>query len=130
MLVPDPAATRAHLLAELCTRFDARLLDERIALLTADADPGTPWLSAHHIEAEVPLRVTDVRAALREIGARRMRVHCRGVDFKAPELDGLLKKALRKKGPGAEVDVFATRTQDRPVAFVTRPVSGTDASSS
>lgn len=127
VLVPDPAAIRAHLLAELCARFDVRLLDDRIALLTADSDPRTPWLTAHRIVAQVPLRVTDVRAALRDAGARRMRVHCRGVDFRAPELERLLQKALRKKGPGEEVDVFATRAEDRPVAFVTRRVDGATA---
>ena len=122
LLVPDPAAIRAHLLEELCSRYGVHLLDDRIALATGDGALDSPWFKSFRIEHQVPLRVPDVRAALRELGARRLKVHTRGVDFTSPELMHLLRKAVKRKGAGPEVDVFATRAQDRPTAFVTRAV--------
>lgn len=116
--MPDPAAIRAGLLDELCRCFDARLPDGRIALLTTDAPAATPWLTHYRIEDVLPLKVADVRKALRRLGATHLSVHSRGVDLSAPELERQLRKALARGGPAREVDVFATRAQDRAVAIV------------
>jgi len=120
LYVPDPAAIRASLLAELCSRHDLDLVDGSIAFLTGAAGVESPWLTPHAVILEMPLRPVDVGNALRRLGASAVRVHTRGVSLTAPELERRFAKAVDPKGGGPVVDVFATRSLGRPVAILTR----------
>lgn len=117
---PDPAAVRASLLAELCTRHGAHLLDGSIALLAADERIDSPWLAPYEVLESMPLRPVDLAAALRRHGASRIETHCRGVSMPAADLSRRLSRGLSARGGGPVLDVFATRCLDRPVGIVAR----------
>ena len=118
LYVPDPAAMRARLLDELCKRHGLTLVDERVALLTGARLEASPWLKRYRVLETLPLRPKDVGNVLRRLRARSVTAHSRAVDLTAPELQKRWRKAVDKKADGPEVDVFATREQDRPVAIV------------
>lgn len=117
LYVPDPAAIRARLLAELCTRHGLHLVDENIAWITGPAGVESPWLSPYTVLETLDLQIKKVGAALRRHEAGRLRVHTRGVAITAPELQRRLSRAVGR-GAGREIDLFATRVGDRPTAIL------------
>jgi hypothetical protein len=118
ILVPDPAAVRARLLAELCARHGATLVGEGIAWLTGPADVASPWLRVHRVAERCDVQA--VPAALRRIGARSVRVHVRGVPVAAQDVERRWRGALDRSGGGPAADVFVTRFLGRPGAVVAR----------
>ncbi|MCE9636820.1 MAG: class I SAM-dependent methyltransferase [Planctomycetes bacterium] len=122
LLVPDPAAIRSRLLAELCSRHGATLVDDGIAWLTGPAGVVSPWLSAHTIVARCGIQ--DVPAELRRLGATSIRVHVRGVPVTASEVEAKWRKPLpRPSAPDTGhvvVDVFVSRFLGRPGVVLTR----------
>lgn len=125
VLVPDPAAIRARLLAELCARHGLRLAGEGLAWLTGRADVRSPWLRAHPVTSVVPL--AHAAAELRRLGAGAVRVRVRGLRAKAPDLEAAWRRALVPGGPPA--DAFAARWGGRPSVVVCLAPSGETRSS-
>jgi len=121
LYVPDPAAIRASLLAELCRQYDVGLLDPEIAFMTGTAGRTTPWLREYTIRASLPMHPKRLRAALRPLAPSQVRVHCRGVPLSAPAIHDDLRKKV-KRGRGPEVDVFVTRVDDVPTAILAERV--------
>jgi SAM-dependent methyltransferase len=118
ILVPDPAAVRARLLAELCARHRATLVGDGIAWLTGAADVESPWLRVHRVAARCALQ--EVPAALRSLGAGSVRVHVRGVPVAAPDLERRWRSALDRRSGAPAADAFVTRFLGEPGAVVTR----------
>ncbi len=119
LLVADPAAIRARLLAELCSRHELRLVNSGLAFLTGESAAQSPWLTAYRVIESLPLHPRHVRHAVRRLGPRQLRVHARGVAITAPDLDRPLRG---ERGSGPELDVFATRSDDRPIAVLAERV--------
>ena len=118
LYVPDPAAIRARLLAELCHRHGLALVDPGVAWLTGPAGAHSPWMRAYQVVAHCGLQ--DVPKTLRGLGARAVRVHVRGVPVAAPEVESRWRRALDKRGSGGTVDVFVSRFLGQPGAVLAR----------
>ena len=118
ILVPDPAAIRAHLLREMCLRHGLTLVGDGIAWLTGPADVACPFLGVYSVVESC--EISAVPAALRRLGARRLRVHTRGVPAAAGDLEAEWRRALDDDGDGGTLDVFVSRFLGRPSAVVAR----------
>ncbi len=120
LYVPDPAAVRARLLAELCERHALGLVSDGIALLTGDAGVVTPWLTEHAVLESLPLHRKRLRARIAALAPADLRVHCRGVAETAPALERVLRAGLPERAASEPLDVFATRVAGVPTAVLTR----------
>ena len=117
----DPAAIRAHLLAELCTRHGLMLVDPEIAFATGPAGVRSPWLRGFRVMSSAPLRPVDVLAELRRLRPSSLRVHARGVAIGAQEMERRLAEVVHARGGGPSVDLFTTRVLGRATAILTVP---------
>lgn len=90
LVEPDDTVIRAGLVAELAEDLGGRLLDPHIAWITADAPPPTPFGRSFRIEAELPFREKQLRAALRERDIGTLTIKKRGVDIVPERLIGRL----------------------------------------
>jgi hypothetical protein len=122
LYVADPAAIRASLLAELCTRHDLGLVDEGIALLTGASGVATPWLTEFVVRDSLPMHPKRLRAAVRKFTPTQVRVHCRGVPLSAPAVEHDLRKKV-DRGSSPALDVFITRVAGTPTAVLGERVS-------
>lgn len=116
LYVPDPAAIRARLLAELCDRHGLALVDDGIAWLTGPAGAASPWLRERRVVERCD--VADVPATLRRLGAGSLAVHVRGAPLDAAEAQRAWRKSIVAGGPA--VDVFVSRFLGRPGVVLTR----------
>src|SRR5690606_33541337 len=66
LVEPDDAVIRAGLVAELAADLHGHLLDPHIAWITTDSPAAEPFGRAYRVEAELPFREKQLRAALRE----------------------------------------------------------------
>ncbi len=119
----DPAAIRARMLAELCTRDALRLVDPGIAFLTGAAGVESPWLRGFDVLRALPLSGSAAGACLAELGASGVRVHARGVAVGAAEFERVLAEAVDPRGGGPVLDVFVTRGNGAPIAVVATRVA-------
>lgn len=114
---PDDAVIRAGLVAAVAARTDGRLIDSKIAYVTADAHTPTPFAHAFRIIDEVPFHQRGLKAALKERKIGTLTVKKRGVDI-VPEK---LIAALKLKGPEAGT-IIMTRVADKGRAFLVEPI--------
>ncbi len=114
---PDDAVIRSGLVALLAERHDARLVDARIAYLTADAAAPSPFLAWFGVESVVALKPKAIAAELRRLGVGRVEVKKRGADIDPAALRAALK--LDPAAEGAAV-VLATRIDGRHRAVIAR----------
>jgi SAM-dependent methyltransferase len=117
----DPAAIRAHLLAELCTQHGLHLIDPEIAFATGPIGVRSAWTQGFKVTGVLPLRPVDVLAELRAMRPSALCVHVRGVAMTAPELERRFAHAVDAKGGGPEIDLFATRVLGAPSAILAVP---------
>lgn len=110
---PDPAVTRAGAVADLAARLGARQLDDRIAFLTLDDRPVTPFGRVLAVAASLPWNLKALRAELRRLDVGSVQVRKRG---SAVDVDDL-RRRLRLEGSRAAT-VVLTRLADRPWALV------------
>ncbi|GGK77528.1 methyltransferase [Sphaerisporangium melleum] len=113
---PDGAAIRAHLVAEVAAQVAGRLIDPRIAYITADAPAATPWASRYEVLEVLPFSVKRLRAALRERRVGTVTLKKRG---SALDLEQL-RRDLRLSGDNSCV-VALTRIGARPFALICDP---------
>lgn len=117
LVEPDDAVIRAGLVAELAEDLGGHLLDPHIAWITTDRPDAAPFGRAFAIEAELPFREKQLRAALRDLDVGTLTVKKRGVDI-VPEQ---LVARLKLKG-SRTATVVLTRVDGEGRAFLVDPV--------
>lgn len=110
---PDPAVSRAGLMAELGELLGAHSFDPGIAFLTADTLVSTPFASAYRIEAAMPFRPRKIGEWLRAHGIGRATIVKRG---SSADADALVK-GWKLRGDGHRA-VLLTRLAGEPTALV------------
>jgi hypothetical protein len=113
LLDPNPAVTRAGLVEELARDLDAWKLDPRIAFLSADRPPRSPFGRLLRVDASLPWNLKRLRQVLRERGVGGVEVRKRGSAVDVAELTG----RLRLRGDG-HATVVLTRVAGRPWTLV------------
>lgn len=119
LLDPDPAVTRAHLVAELADEVGGNLADPTIGYLYTDREADTPYARCLEVDEVIPFSTKRLRATLRAAGVGRVEIMKRGSAV-GPER---LRRDLRLTGPRAAT-VVLTRVDGAPVALLCRPVPG------
>lgn len=114
---PDGAVIRARLIGDLARTFDARMLSEGIAYLTAETLRKTPFASAFRVLETLPLDEKKLRLALQERRIGTLEIKKRGVDVDP----ATLRTRLRLKGPESGTLVL-TRVAGKRVALLVERV--------
>jgi SAM-dependent methyltransferase len=115
---PDPAVTRAGLVADLGQMFDAHQLDADLAFLSGERPVTSPFARAYRVEASLPFHAGRLRELLRERCVGRVDINKRG---SAVDADNL-RKQLKLHGEEHRT-VFLTRVAGEPFALVGVPVT-------
>jgi THUMP domain-like len=105
--------TRAGAVETLARSLGAWKLDERIAFLSADQPPRTPFGRALRVEASMPYGLKRLRTSLRTLGVGAVDIRRRGL---AGDVDDL-RRRLRLDGEH-RATVVLTRVLDRPWTLV------------
>ncbi|HVD15709.1 MAG TPA: class I SAM-dependent methyltransferase [Actinomycetota bacterium] len=113
LLDPNPAVTRAGAVETLARTLGAWKLDGRIAFLSADEPPRTPFGRPLRVEASMPYALKRLRASLRALGVGAVDIRRRGL---AGDVDDL-RRRLRLDGEH-RATVILTRVLDQPWALV------------
>jgi len=111
---PDPAVIRAGLVAAVAAALPGgRLLDPRIAYVTADEHRATPFAAAFAVQDQLPYSERALRAALRERRIGRAEIKVRGLDIDP----AALRRRLRLSGD-EECTVLLARRDAGPIAVL------------
>ena len=110
---PNPAVTRAAAVEELARRLGAWKLDQRIAFLSSDAEPRTPFGRTLRVDASMPFGLKRLRERLRALGVGAVDIRRRGL---AGDVDDLRRRL--RLGGGSRATVVLTRATGRPWALV------------
>ncbi len=113
LLDPNPAVTRAGLVAELARETGGWQLDEQIAFLATGTPVVTPFARTLQVTASLPWNHRAVAARLRELGIGAVDIRRRGL---AGDVDQV-RRQLKLSGPGRATLVM-TRSAGRPWALV------------
>jgi hypothetical protein len=113
LLDPSPAVTRAGAVGDLAQQLGAWQVDARIAFLSSDGEPRTPFGRTLRIVGSLPWDVRTLRATLRALGVGSVDLRRRGL---AGDVDAI-RRQLRLDGPAHAV-VAMTRVRDQPWAIV------------
>jgi hypothetical protein len=113
LLDPNPAVTRAGAVETLARALGAWKLDERIAFLSADQPPRTPFGRPLRVEASMPYGLKRLRTSLRALGVGAVDIRRRGL---AGDVDDL-RRRLRLDGEH-RATVVLTRVLDQPWTLV------------
>ncbi len=115
LIEPDPAVIRAGLVSLLADQVRGRLLDPRIAYITAEAAPPADVVgAAFRVVEEVPFARRALRGWLRARGYADVIVKKRGVNVVPEEL----RAQLRLGGRGPTATLVLTRTDAGPLALI------------
>ncbi|MGW2410487.1 class I SAM-dependent methyltransferase [Streptomyces sp. NPDC001739] len=117
---PDGAVIRAHLVAEVAAGLDGRLIDPKIAYVTADALRPTPFATAYAITDVLPFNVKRLKALLREREVGVAVIKKRGSAVEPEEL----RKKLKLGGGGNSCTIFLTRVAGAPTMLLGQPANG------
>ena len=112
----EPAIERVGLLGTLARRHDLHAAHEHSGFLLGESAVVSPWLTARHLDADLPARLEDVRKWLRKHDGGIVTVRVRGGD-EAREWE----KSLRGKG-SVRYTVYVTREGKKRRAWITRAV--------
>ncbi|HMA46271.1 MAG TPA: class I SAM-dependent methyltransferase, partial [Frankiaceae bacterium] len=113
LLDPNPAVTRAGLVADLGRRLGAWQLDGRIAFLSADDPVRTPFARLLRVERSLPWDVAVLARQLRGLGVGAVDVRRRGLAGDVAQV----ARRLRLRG-GRKMTLVMTRVAGRPWALV------------
>ncbi len=113
---PDDAVIRAGLVTAVGAIVHGRLLDRRIAYVTADELRMTPYAKAYEVLDVLPYDEKALRAWVRTHGIGTLTIKKRGVGVTPEEL----RRRLRPKGDAAAT-LVVTRTQGRAVVLHVSP---------
>jgi len=124
LYVPDPAAIRARLLAELCRRHELRLVAPGIAFLTGERGVASPWLAAYEVLNVANGSQHAAARCVAERGASDIRVHARGSRVPVEEIERIHRAHVDAKGGGPVLDLFVARAGGGAVTIVARREDG------
>ncbi len=113
LLDPNPAVTRAGLVAELARAAGAWQIDGQIAFLCTETPVATPFARTLRVTGSLPWNHRAVAARLRELGIGAVDIRRRGL---AGDVDQV-RRQLKLSGPGRATLVM-TRAADRPWALI------------
>lgn len=112
----DPAVIRSGLLARLAEQVGAGIVSDKIAYLTGDDLPNSPFYDRFEVLEVTNLRPKAIAAALRSRDAGAVEIKKRGADINPDEL----RKSLKLRGGSQELTVIATRLEGRHRAIICR----------
>lgn len=110
---PDGAVIRARLIGDLARTLKARMLRHDIAYITADTLTRTPFADAFRVIEELPVKGSELRAALASRRIGTLEIKKRGADVDP----AALRKRLRLRGE-ASATLVLTRIGARHVALL------------
>ncbi|MDC4233639.1 methyltransferase [Actinomyces sp. B33] len=110
---PDAAVIRSGCVARLAADLGAHCVSERIAYLTGDDLPASPFVRRFEVVDAVALRPKAITAALRAMGAGRVEIKKRGAD-----IDPAALRARLSLTGDADAVVIATRLEGRHRAII------------
>lgn len=113
LLDPNPAVTRAGLVADLARLVGAWQVDPSIAFLATDEPVRTPFARTLRVLDSAPWRQKELRARLRALDVGSVDVRRRGL---AGDVDEV-RRGLRLRG-SRRATLVMTRVADRPWALV------------
>lgn len=113
LLDPNPAVTRAGLVADLARQVDAWQIDRKIAFLATDAAVHTPFARTLRVIDSAPWDQRRLPARLRALGVGSVDIRRRGL---AGDVDALHRR-LKLAGP-VRATLVMTRVQERPWGLV------------
>jgi SAM-dependent methyltransferase len=119
LLDPNPAVTRAGLVADLARDLGAAKIDDEIGFLVTSNPVATPFAREMRVVASLPWHEKRLRGVLRELDAGPVDVRRRGL---AGDVDAITKR-LRGKGQ-RRLTVAMTRVAGAPWAIVCDEGSG------
>jgi hypothetical protein len=88
---PDPAVIRSGLMAAMCERIGAAVLDRRIAYCSADQAAATPFVRWFEVLEALPFGVKRLRAWLRAARVGELIVKTRAFPLRPEQITMLLK---------------------------------------
>ena len=116
LLDPNPAVTRAGLVAELARATGTWQIDDRIAFLAAAAPVTTPFARTLRVLDSAPWREKELAARIRALDVGSVDVRRRGL---AGDVDVLRKRLARALAGGSRrATLVMTRARDRPWALI------------
>ncbi|SHK20764.1 hypothetical protein SAMN05443637_103383 [Pseudonocardia thermophila] len=115
LLDPDPAVTRAGLVAELARATGTWQLDEKIAFLSGDACLTTPFARTLRVLDSGPWHQKTLLRRLRAVDAGAVDIRRRGL---AGDVDALHRALQRGLTGSRRVTLVMTRLADRPWALI------------
>jgi hypothetical protein len=110
---PNPAVTRAGLVAELARQLGAWQIDDRIAFLATDTWSGTPFGRTLRVLDSFPWRERELARRLRDHDVGPLDIRRRGLAGDVPAL----RRKLRTTG-SLPATLVMTRVADRPWALL------------
>jgi THUMP domain-like/RNA cap guanine-N2 methyltransferase len=113
LLDPNPAVTRAGLVADLARLLDAWQIDEKIAFLATDTAVRTPFARTLRVIDSAPWDQRKLPARLRALGVGAVDIRRRGLAGDVAKLHHQLKLS----GP-LRATLVMTRVRDRPWGLV------------
>jgi THUMP domain-like len=123
LLDPSPAVTRAGLVAELARRLGAWQIDPKIAFLSADRAPRTPFGRTLRVVESAPWHERRFARKLRDLGIGAADIRRRGLAGDVPQIH----RRLALRGPG-RATVVITRVSGRPWGLICADVPDATAS--
>jgi THUMP domain-like/RNA cap guanine-N2 methyltransferase len=113
LLDPNPAVTRAGLVAELARATGTWQIDEHIAFLAADAPVRTPFARTLRVIESAPWKEKALAGRLAALGFGAVDIRRRGLAGNVEQLH----RRLKLRG-GAKATLVMTRKQGRPWSLV------------
>jgi len=117
LLDPNPAVTRAGLVAELARSLGAWQIDPRIAFLSVDQPVSTPFARTLRVLASLPWHEKEAARTLRELGIGTADIRRRGLAGDVEQI----RRRLSLRGDKAATIVL-TRRSDRPWGLICEPL--------
>jgi len=113
LLDPNPAVTRAGLVAELARHVGAWQIDPRIAFLATDREVSTPFARTLWVLESMPWHERQVARRLRELGIGSADIRRRGLAGDVRQIQHRLRLAGDKNAT-----IVLTRYRDKPWALI------------
>jgi SAM-dependent methyltransferase len=117
LLDPNPAVTRAGLVADLAALTGTWQIDPMIAFLSSDEPVGTPFARTLRVLESAPWHEKRFARRLRELGIGRVDIRRRGLAGDVAQIH----RRLALRGP-ASATLVLTRVANRPWALICAPL--------